>query len=353
MTDDTLREFASFLSELRQQTLEDLNIISFARMRLETFQALGGHGKSLTRLRLTELDEPSIVALAALGPCTALQSLYISGGRTALELKSQHPDAFLGIEKWLQGCKKLLDVTFREFGNAMDLLTSLVHQVDIHLESLQLYERHHESGSQVPFYRGLRQQTSLRRLHLMPHESPMSVHGLAVDAICNLSGLRELTIGNAIFLCMEDEHAARLALALPELVTLQLTGVYFTDRIWNYLANLKNLKSLYFTSETHFTCEGILGYIDRLDVGNMNMTLSILSADLEWGLSHLEQEQVRQAIVAKVNGKFEFVMIRGIGLRRQRQYPRTLSDMFSEVDTDSDDFDVSDADFTTTAAGEQ
>jgi hypothetical protein len=73
---------------------------------------------------------------------------------------------------------------------------------------------------------------------------------------------------------------------------------------------LPNLRSLSFHAVTSFTYDGIMNYISTLHLTNAGLQLSIMCADVNSELSPREISNIRDALAAKVDGRFDFVMYR-------------------------------------------
>ena len=84
-----------------------------------------------------------------------------------------------------------------------------------------------------------------------------------------------------------------------------------SDAVFAELLGLQNLKALTFSGITTFTLEGVMGYIDQLGPGNSGLTLSVDMADPDSSIPPEEQELLRELIFAKVEGRFEYQLLRG------------------------------------------
>ncbi len=86
-----------------------------------------------------------------------------------------------------------------------------------------------------------------------------------------------------------------------------------TDNVWYGLANLRNLRALMVHAFSSFSFDGILAYISSLHDTNQGLQLSILNQKTEDALTDQEQQIIKEAIVAKVNGKFDFMLYKDPG----------------------------------------
>jgi len=86
-----------------------------------------------------------------------------------------------------------------------------------------------------------------------------------------------------------------------------------TDNVWYGLANLRNLRFLMVQAFSSFSFDGILAYISSLHDTNQGLQLSILNQKTEDALTDQEQQIIKDAIVAKVNGKFDFMLYKDPG----------------------------------------
>jgi hypothetical protein len=97
---------------------------------------------------------------------------------------------------------------------------------------------------------------------------------------------------------------------LRNLRELSFSGYDVTDDIWHAMANLHNLNTLNIQALTSFSFDGILAYISALRDTNRGLTLSVMNQKTEDPLTEQEQSIIREAIAAKVDGKFDFTLYR-------------------------------------------
>lgn len=85
----------------------------------------------------------------------------------------------------------------------------------------------------------------------------------------------------------------------------------FSDAIWDDIASLKSLQKLEFYALTEFTAQGIYNFISKLGPGNKGFSLSILMEDPEYNLLPDEILRIREMLMEKLDGEFEFSLIGG------------------------------------------
>ena len=108
-----------------------------------------------------------------------------------------------------------------------------------------------------------------------------------------------------------NAHIAQLADHLPNLEELVVDGYGITDHSLAKLSQLPYLKSLTFGGLSSFTSNGLLDFITQLSDGNQHLVLSVERATSDAALTETEQDVVREAIIAKVNGRFEYQLQQG------------------------------------------
>ena len=75
---------------------------------------------------------------------------------------------------------------------------------------------------------------------------------------------------------------------------------------------LRMLKVLTFSGITTFTSAGIMDFIEQLGPDNAGLILSVENADPDSGLLQEEQDLLNDLIQTKVDGRFEYQLLRGI-----------------------------------------
>ena len=165
------------------------------------------------------------------------------------------------------------------------------------------------------FHTALNQQPTLRRLHLRADPDPPTLHDIEtlMNAFCALKGLHELSL-TRISDYFTDEHIKLLAEHLPDLEEFSIGGYGISDAVLNGVAKLKKLKAATFGGITTFTMDGLMNYIEQLGPDNHGLVLSIDMADPDSGLSEEEQDLLRELVETKVDGRFEYQLLRGLCL---------------------------------------
>ena len=311
--DDSDHNLAALIGGMPENTLTHFENISSCGIGAETLLALNSHGQSLASLKLA-LDEDGILALRYLQGCTKIRTLAITALRRSVDLKATQNDVFIEIIEWLSHCDLLDEITFDGIISAPDLLLPVLLNKSVKLRELQIHAKegslylvkdHHD------FHQALRQQTSLRSLSLRadPEGITRDDQELLVNSFCCLLNLEELNLGR-ISEHFGDEQIKLLAEYLPKLTSLNVAG-YGSDAIWSSLAKLKYLKLLTFSGLTAFTYEGILEFTSQLGPGNSELAINVDMAETESMIPEDLQDKVRDAIAAKVAGKFEYQPLRG------------------------------------------
>lgn len=303
---------ASFLNEIKEQSLEALEIFSNSMIGPESFLALNCHRESLTELHLRSISADAMVALNLLKKCTSLVSLQLSeSAASTTDLEHRHNDILLEIIAWLCECKQLKSIKLNHFYSAPSLLTPIVIEHDINLVELEVDEYTMTVGR--TFHRNLVHQPSLQSLYLKGDGDDPGTEGytILVDSLCKLENLTDLRLQN-ISDYFRDEHICRLAQSLPRLERFATTGWGITDGVWEDLARLKYLKQLHFNAITTFTARGILGFVQGLEHGNQGFALAVMMADMESDLKPHEQQLIRDTLTKRVGGSFDFMLLRGM-----------------------------------------
>ncbi|KAL8785281.1 MAG: hypothetical protein Q9195_008700 [Heterodermia aff. obscurata] len=326
---DADHAMASFLNEIREQSLKSLETLSTSMIGSESFLALNCHGECLTELHLCDISADAMVNLNLLKECTNLVSLQLSEIRTSTtDLEHRHNDVYVEVAAWLCGCKKLKNIKLNHFHSAPSLLTSLLCEHDIQLIEMELDDYSMRIGK--TFHRALVHQRSLQSLCLMGEgdEAGGEGYSILVDSLCKLENLADLRLeGVSDF--FNDEHICRLAQNLSKLESFVTTGWGLTDKIWQDLARLKYLKRLDFNAMTSFTARSLLAYVSELGHGNQGFALAVMMADLDFDLKPHEQQLIRNTLTKRVGGSFEFMLLRDIDV---------------EIDPEVSEFENSDSD---------
>lgn len=282
---------------------------------VETCRALSTHAESLTALKLA-VSGSGLPGLALLEPCHALESLMLTDLRPPHDLKATQNDVFMEMIKWLQQCSNLHDVTLVDLISAPALLAPVLESSSIRLTHLQInansesalynLKDHHD------FHRALSRQTDLTSLLLKADADGVFFDDNATlcDCLCQLKSLKRLSLTRVTEM-FTDGHICILAAQLLQLEELLVDGYGITDASLDKMTNLGNLKSLTFSGLTSFTADGLLDFVDRLGPGNDGLALSVDRAQTDSALTDAERNIIGDALFAKVQGRFEYQLLRG------------------------------------------
>ena len=302
--------FATFLNDIRPNSLESFEIISTSQIGAESFLALNCHRETLRELKLVGLKAEAIPAISMLKGCTRLVSLSLAeNGVATQDLEKRHNDIFLETVAWLRDCAGLQTISMTKMLSATGLLTPILLENNIHLTKLEL-EGYlmSESGD---FHRALASQPSLQALWLKGESSdPGSDVDIFVESLSKLENLTDLRL-REISDYFSDKHICKLAQRLLKLETWWTSGYGITDAIWNDVVGLHDLRDLNLSAVTRFTLDGIMTFVLSLGPGNQGLILNVTMGDEDYGLSDEEQSLIKDAINSQVGGRFDFMYFRG------------------------------------------
>ena len=314
--DDSDHNLAAFISGMQENTLKHFENISTCGIGPETCLALDSHGKSLKHLKLA-LAEEGILALGLLQGCTAVEKLSISSLRSSVDLKATQNDVYLEIVEWLKKCASLKELSFHNILSAPDLALPVLSNKETTLEELDINATNEEAMYVVKdhhdFHTALKDQPTLRRLHLCADPDPMSRDDIEtlMNTLCSLTSLRELKL-TRISDYFSNPQINLLASYLPDLEDLYIGGYGISDAILPNIAKLEKLKAATFSGISAFTSEGIMDFVEQLGSGNAGFVLSVDNADPDSGMSQEEQDLIRELIQVKVDGRLEYQLLRGM-----------------------------------------
>ena len=304
------QHFASFLNEIRPNSLESFEIISTSQIGAESFLALNCHREALTELKLVGLKAEAIPAISFLKGCTSLVSLSLAeNGVATQDLEKRHNDVFLETVAWLRECKGLKTISMTKMLSATGLLTPVLLENSINLTKLELegYSMS-ESGD---FHRALASQTSLQALWLKGESSDLgSDVDILVESLSKLENLTDLRL-REISDYFLDNHICKLAQCLSKLETWWTSGYAITDAIWKDVVCLHCLRDLNLSAVTRFTADGIMSFVLSLGSGNKGLVLNVTMGDEDFHLSEEEQSIIKETIGSQVGGRFDFMYFRG------------------------------------------
>lgn len=232
--------FASFLQDLRPQSLEALEVFSYSNIGAETFLALDCHNTTLQELKLNNIKPEAMGALSMLKGCTALTSLLLTETTGSTDIESTEHDKFLELIAWLRECTQLRNITFRSFRSGPAILTPVLLENNLHVVKLEV--TNYIASSARDFHQALGHQKSLRSIVLKADAEGCEIEPL-VEALSQLTHLNELRLSNLSDLFV-DYHICKLAQNLRELEELWISGWGITDAIWVDISNLRSLRRL-------------------------------------------------------------------------------------------------------------
>ncbi|KAL9094694.1 MAG: hypothetical protein Q9165_002964 [Trypethelium subeluteriae] len=329
---DNDRQLAAFIQGLPTPTLHSLQLFSVTGVGAESFLALNRHAQTLKLLRLS-VSPPH---LALLSSCTQIETLILEDPNGSSDLEHDDPTAFFTIATWLQSCHSLRVLEFNKFPPAAALITPALlassgpfptsspsaddddsdsysdTRALPHLHRLQVEGYAMDNASARAFHVALAHQRGLRTL-VLKGEAEGSGRD-ECDALCEavgaIRGLRDLKL-RGVSEFFANEHVSYLAGNLPELEHLYVEGWAIGDGVWGALGGLRRLQWISFMGLTQFTRDGLMGFVERLRrPGNEGIVVMVDNADLEGRLSEEEQAEVREAILEKVDGRFEYTLYR-------------------------------------------
>ena len=311
---DADKHLAAFISGMKSNTLTYFENISSCHLGLETAIALNNHGKSLSCLKLF-LNDGETKALGCLQQCTSLTTLAINYSGPPDDLKASQNDVYLEIVDWLRNCTELRDISISNMISAPDMIMPILLNEENQLHKLQINSneglmylvKDHED-----FHQAIGQKSSLRELLLRADPEGLGRDHIdtLMTSICSLKDLRLLNL-TRISDFFSDQHIKVFAHHLENLEDLYIGGYGITDGVWDSVARLKNLKSLTFSGLTSFTASGMLDFINQLGEGNRGMLMAVDNAEAESSLTPEEQELVKDAFSAKLDGRFQYQLWRG------------------------------------------
>lgn len=303
---DVDEELAGFIRGLPPNSLESFTIMSTNAVHSQTFQALSGHSVSLRSLVIS-LDQPGLAALHLLSECKNLESVTIEASRLAqiLDWERELKQEFQEVVSWLSGCLSLTNLELLLVPSATSILDPIFKVPQIRLTSLdvKLLDANDE------FFTSLGQQTDLESLVVQTVEGLLDIgterHQQFTNSICNCTKLRKLDLMSEL-LTMED--IVRIAQSLPQLEDFSFDGEIGNDSLLP-IAGMHRLKTLNVNAVSHFTFEGILRFIDdlQLDPGASHdgLRIYIMRQFGEHKISNEEERILADEVARSFEGRFE------------------------------------------------
>ncbi|KAI9659899.1 MAG: hypothetical protein M1821_001251 [Bathelium mastoideum] len=317
-------ELATFLHGIRPPSFYSLELFSVTGIGADSFRALNRHAATLKLLRLSVRPE-ACPSLSLLQDCTAIETLILDSSG-ASDLERTHPAEFAACVTWLQACRQLRVLEFNKFPSAAALATAVLEGPPdgggdtadptltpapvpplqtLQVEGYAMRERR-------AFHAALARQPGLRTLVLRGDAEgcgPDDVEILCA-AVGAIRGLRDLKLRGVSEL-FKNEHVSELAMQLPALEHLYVEGYGINDGVWPALGTLRQLQWISFYGLTTFTRDGLMRFVATLErPGNEGIVVMVDNADIEDRLTEEEQAEVREAIIEKVDGRFEYTLYR-------------------------------------------
>ena len=306
--EDADTEFAKFLQNLHPTPIKSVEIFSFSRCRASVISALASFSSNLVELKLGAVEDEFLKSLPDLGSCPLLRTFHVE---TRILESSLNETIRKSISTWLTTCQSLTDVRFINDNPSLipKLFTPLLSEPSIHLTTLELTR--YDGATARDFHAALNSQSSSLRTLILQGDGESADCDLLVSSLCHLSHLRDLHLLHLSDF-LQNSHIKALANSMPDLEELVIGGWNINDDVWSSLASLNSLRRLDLNAFSSFTVEGILDYIDRLGDGNKGLSLSINMADPTYPMNDAEQRLVRDVLLTKVEGRFDYALARGV-----------------------------------------
>ncbi|KAH3917938.1 hypothetical protein HBI56_178390 [Parastagonospora nodorum] len=301
-------KFAKFLGALRPNSLKQLHTISDIRAGAETFLALNQHGESLEDLKLC-ISNDSAPFLNLLAGCTALKYLRIEDYHGQVDLEATQNDVFLEVIAWLRKCQHLQHLIFPKLQSGAALATPVLLEPNIRLTHVEMDNytlKDHQNFHQALVH----QQSSLKNLSLSGDTDGMFRDDLdtLVDSLKQLHELRDLKL--LLPEVLRDEHLITILGNLKALEDLYVNGLELNDDVLDSVAGLPNLRNVTLSGISKFTVDGLLEFVNKLDVGNSGIRVTIDMADPDTMLSDESVNMLRECLDQKTGGTLEYMALR-------------------------------------------
>ena len=304
--------FTTFLDELKPDTLNYFEMISYNNIGATSFSALGRH-QTLQQLKLGNLNQEAIQNLHQLKGCTDIHTLSLEDNLGTVRLEDLNNDVFVEVISWLSSCSKLRDLTLKKFHDGPAILSQVLSSPNLKLSKLSLEGYLVRQPSSRLFHTALSEQKSLEVLWLRGDGEDTVPDDLQimVEGISNIPTLRELMLKD-VSDEFSEEHIASLALSLPLLEEFWTSGDVVTNNLLAALTQLRHLKILTLYALTQFGCAEIIDFLGQLDPKTQRgFSMFLMAADPNQGwLSEGEQELIRDYIRMNLDGRFDFVLWR-------------------------------------------
>ncbi|KAK1751603.1 hypothetical protein QBC47DRAFT_390520 [Echria macrotheca] len=304
---DVDMEMAGCIGSLNPNTLESFTITSKNELGQETFQALGQHAVSLTRLSVRDIGHPGLNSLHLIGPCPQLQALTLESDRV---IRRSRWASYEETISWLEQSVNLVDVRLN-IADGPQFLAAVLEQSKISLLSLNI----EVTGDADALYLELSRQTKIQTLTIRSSrdEDDEDMVGtetiqLLVVALSKMEQLRQLILSEPLtaegFACAKCDTLERVSL-----------NAYGMDEAYlQLLCTLPRLKFLHIMSSTAFTYWQLLAFVQTLrddaqgDHGGFHLALD--GQLWEYRFSPVDEATIRDTIREAFGGGFE-VLVQG------------------------------------------
>ena len=296
-----------FLNELRPNTLEYFEILSYAQLGPRSIIALGSHLSSLAELKLTSLTIEAIAELPSLTAAPALNVLILTDSIPAARDENFYA-VVTRVAEWICSCRSLRRLELRRFVDDSFLLSRVLADEGLRLTTLSLAG--YAMTDSRAFHEALACQKTLQNLYLRGEASEfMQGNELLVQSIGQLNNLRELELKD-ISDCFTIDHVIAMTPDLPQLERLWISGDFFDDSALTAFLCLPKLQSLAIHAFSKFTADGILAFISQLGPGNKGFSLTILNA-VDSSLTEEAQNVIRETLKVSLDGSFDYGLAQG------------------------------------------
>ncbi|KAF1812987.1 hypothetical protein P152DRAFT_416256 [Eremomyces bilateralis CBS 781.70] len=302
--DDSDSRFGTFISSLQPQSLQSLEVMSEAGIKIKTCKALALHNQSLTKLHIA-LRPDSFQSLSEIGPCRALESLHLEDLEGTIDLESAQSQSFDDLLAWMRQCKNLRDLELKNFISGAAIVTPLLSDEDVYLESLEVDS--YTMAERRNFHLALMNQPNLKYLCLRGDGDDVvrdDIDAFLHSLVC-LKDLRELNL-TGVSDYFTDPHISHLATQLPKLEKLNTSGYGVTDRVLPSIVQSKSLREVTFQAITSFTLGGLLDFVNDLGPDHNGLVFETINADPDSRLSEDEVRLVEESISGRVGGTFRY-----------------------------------------------
>lgn len=234
--------------------------------------------------------------------CPNLVSLYVDIGVST----SEHDITdSTGISSWFANCKSLQHLDLEDCRLDSSVFINVLLDKGIPLKTLRLYESRIRLSRN--FFRALATKVSLTDLELsIFHPKSDEVEDTCiVECLLCLTSLENLSIQMIIY--FDDQHIKSLARRLTGLKRVILECQEITDKTWDSLSNLTNLRSLELRGSPEFRLDGFLSYVFKLGPGNSNLVITVVATSPSpMPLTCDEEARAMKAMNEKVNGSIYY-----------------------------------------------